>query len=422
MSIEETKIKLERMEQMVEELRLCTGKYEKQYCIREYPDLKNYLYYTYNPYYKFYLKSNTLNNFYNALDILTGYHITLEDLLDDLRTRTIVGNSAREHVKNFLSLFPEHDSIILSILDKDLDCGISVKTINEVYPKLIPEFNAPLAKDYNPNKHEVTNELHFVSRKLDGIRCFTFIESILNEIHVEHFSREGNQFFTLSKITNEIKSKWNIKSSMVIDGEICIIDDNGQESFNGIQSLLRRKDYTIGNPMLKVFDIYTKEEFINKKGYLMYSQTLEEYKNIFKDYSYVSWLEQVEVESLDQFNNIPFGWEGYILRRNSPTMFKRSHNLLKVKNFIDGEFVVQDLVESKKRINGEEVNCIGSLMIRYKDEPVFVGSGLTDNQRVSWYDNPEDVIGKTITVKYFSESMNKEGKLSLRFPTLKMVH
>ena len=32
------------------------------------------------------------------------------------------------------------------------------------------------------------------------------------------------------------------------------------------------------------------------------------------------------------------------------------------------------------------------------------------------------IVGKTITVQYFEETKNQEGGISLRFPTVKIVH
>jgi DNA ligase-1 len=52
-----------------------------------------------------------------------------------------------------------------------------------------------------------------------------------------------------------------------------------------------------------------------------------------------------------------------------------------------------------------------------------VGSGLSDEQRVLWYKNPELIIKKIITVQYFEETIDsKTGNPSLRFPTLKTVY
>jgi DNA ligase-1 len=63
------------------------------------------------------------------------------------------------------------------------------------------------------------------------------------------------------------------------------------------------------------------------------------------------------------------------------------------------------------------------LVIEHKGNIVEVGSGLSKEQRISWYSNPQEIIGKTITVQYFEETTNKNNNMiSLRFPVLKYVY
>ena len=65
---------------------------------------------------------------------------------------------------------------------------------------------------------------------------------------------------------------------------------------------------------------------------------------------------------------------------------------------------------------------LSQVYIMHKGYSVAVGSGFTQEQRIKYYNNPEDIIGKTITVQYFEETKNQEGGISLRFPTVKIVH
>jgi DNA ligase-1 len=62
-------------------------------------------------------------------------------------------------------------------------------------------------------------------------------------------------------------------------------------------------------------------------------------------------------------------------------------------------------------------------VIEHKGSHMNVGSGLSDNERVLWYKDPSLILNKIITVQYFEETVDsKTGTLSLRFPTLKVVH
>ena len=53
---------------------------------------------------------------------------------------------------------------------------------------------------------------------------------------------------------------------------------------------------------------------------------------------------------------------------------------------------------------------------------VAVGSGFNQEERIKYQANPEELIGKTITVQYFEETKNQNGGLSLRFPTVKHIY
>jgi ATP-dependent DNA ligase len=42
---------------------------------------------------------------------------------------------------------------------------------------------------------------------------------------------------------------------MVIDGEICMMDENGNENVQGIIKEIKRKDHSIENPFFYMFDL-----------------------------------------------------------------------------------------------------------------------------------------------------------------------
>jgi len=69
-----------------------------------------------------------------------------------------------------------------------------------------------------------------------------------------------------------------------------------------------------------------------------------------------------------------------------------------------------------------EEDMLSCVMIEHKNHIVRVGSGFTIEQRQEFYQNPKKILGKIITVQYFSESENQDGGLSLRFPTFKFLH
>jgi len=75
----------------------------------------------------------------------------------------------------------------------------------------------------------------------------------------------------------------------------------------------------------------------------------------------------------------------------------------------------------KNNAEYEEI-MLSCVMIKHKDHLVRVGSGFTIEQRKEFYQNPNKILGKTVTVQYFEETKNQDGGISLRFPTFKILH
>jgi DNA ligase-1 len=145
----------------------------------------------------------------------------------------------------------------------------------------------------------------------------------------------------------------------------------------------------------------------------------------------VTILEQERVTSqeiLDKWTNRAkeLGWEGCMLRKDVPYKRGRSKDLLKIKGMQDAEYEVIGIETGTATYNEgghKQFNVVSNLVVMHKGNPVSVGSGLSKEQRLKWYDNPNEIIGKTITVQYFEETQDsKTGLHSLRFPVLKYVY
>ncbi len=245
------------------------------------------------------------------------------------------------------------------------------------------------------------------------------------------FSRVGNEIETLGALIGELTGLG--LEGMVLDGEICLIDENGKEDFQGIMKVIRKKDYTIPNPKYMVFDLLTKEEFIQKTTQVPFEFRQAMLNKTFMLYegNKVEVLKQTKIENENHFNELvkegrEKGWEGLILRKNTAYKGKRSNDLLKVKDFLDAEYVVTGIVDGPFRIieDGREITIetMASVTIEHKGNIVNVGSGFTIEQRKAFYAFPSLIIGRMITVQYFEETKNEKGGLSLRFPTVKYIY
>jgi len=389
--------------------------------------IKNALVYALDPYKKYYVTSKTCKKNKDLCD-MNKIHDSIFHLLNDLNDRVYTGHDAIAMVNAFILQHKEYEDLIFSIIDRNLEIRASESVINKVIPNLIPTFDVALANKFDPKRVD-WNDVWFASRKLDGVRCITVVGL---DGEVKCYSRVGNEFETLQVVKDAIKGLG--LRGIVFDGEICLMDKDGNEDFQGIMKQIKRKDHTIDNPKYVMFDYLTLQEFNNKESEMLLSGRIARFAKLdvmLKNNNSLSVLEQIVVNDDDHFAELKSkaednGYEGVMLRKNCGYEGKRSQNLLKVKKFFDAEYKVESIDFEDHRIirDGKEevVRMMAQAYINHKGHEVKVGSGWNQEQRLKYEANPELIIGKTITVQYFEETKNQQGGLSLRFPTVKHVY
>ena len=394
-------------------------------------EVKKALRYTYDPYKQYYVTSKNCKKRADLID--DCLFDNLFDLLDALDSRTITGHNAIKQVNAFVEANKEFEDTIWAVIDRNLKTRSTVTMINKIMPGLIPTFDVALAEAYNEKTKKKVNwdDGWYVSRKLDGVRCICIVDGNSN---AKFYSRAGKEFTTLGKIADVIKHA-QIKN-VVLDGEVCILDKKGDEDFQGIIKEIKRKNHTIEVPRFIVFDILTPDNFHNgtsrnvlSKRYEALDAFMDIYINEFGNY--ISMIHQQIIEDDEQLQEqieraAKFGWEGLMLRKNEIYKGKRSADILKVKSFHDAEYVVIDIETSTNRVivEGKEVEeeMLKNIIIEHKGCKVQVGSGFSQEQRRHYYHNPNEIIGKTVTVQYFEETENQDGGYSLRFPVIKGIY
>jgi len=153
------------------------------------------------------------------------------EILNKLKNKIWSGAYAKNQVISYIGQNPGYEELVYNIIDKDLKCGIGVKTINSVWPGYIFDFgkNVPLANTYKKGLADFDKEEWYASRKFDGVRCLCFIDSD----SISFFSRNGKEFFTLDRLRDDldkILTPYYRKKRTVVDGELCIVDEDGNET------------------------------------------------------------------------------------------------------------------------------------------------------------------------------------------------
>ena len=403
----------------IDKMRATSSSTEKVQIIKNSNEfIHKVLEYTYNPFKQYYVTSKTCRK---NITLVKQHNLDLFEVLDKLMNREVTGHDAIKLVNGYCLT-----DMLYKIIDKDLGIRAGDKVINKAVPKLIPTFSVALAQEYKGDCN--WDDEWYASRKLDGVRCLAITDENGN---CKLYSRMGKELTTLDKVKEAIEATGIINT--VFDGEICLVDEDGNEDFQGIMKQLRRKDHQIENPAYMIFDMLNKSEFEltteseSLKGRLHILRSWLGGKNInsnilrYTDQNVITDDKHFETWSKMATDN---NWEGFMIRKNVAYEGKRTKNLLKVKKFFDAEYKVIDFDVDNHEVvrdgKSETIKMLSQVWIEHKGHRVKVGSGWTQDQRLQYMDG--SIVGKIITVQYFEETKNQEGGISLRFPTVKIVH
>ena len=167
------------------------------------------------------------------------------DKLFELSHRILTGNAGIEHLTQILtSLSPKNAKVLERIIAKDLKCGVSIATANEVWMGLILEYPCMLASGYDQKLVDKMKWPAYVQLKLDGMR----FNAVVRDGVCEFKSRNGKTIDLLGNLEQEFIDKANGRDC-VFDGELIVVDENNtiqnRQTGNGIlNKALRSEEHT----------------------------------------------------------------------------------------------------------------------------------------------------------------------------------
>ena len=358
-------------------------------------------------------------------------------ICEKLIKRELTGHAARDQIiiLKDKSYKDEWNFFYRRILQKDMRCGLSERTVNNVAKKnnyeqyVIPVFSCQLAQDCELHKKKL-NGKKSLEVKLDGVRAVTVIYPTGK---IDMFSRNGKELNNFNHIKDEISKTFNISSiteALVLDGEI-VSDD-----FQTLMKQIHRKSSSQNkDAKLFLFDLLPLEYF--KKGIYekSYFSRIEQLKKInerfFVQSQIINIIDSVNVDLDTEKGEIEFknfnknsiinGYEGIMIK--DPESFyecKRSTTWLKSKPFIEISLEVKDYEEGTGRNKGKLGAIIAEGIDGDKNFKTNVGSGFTDLQRKEFWEDKDKLIGQIIEIRADSISKSQDGEnWSLRFPRFK---
>lgn len=358
-----------------------------------------------------------------------------------LSTRELTGHDARDAVQLACDVATQRqwNDWYRRILQKDLKCGVSEKTVNKVCKKKgvehwgVPVFACQLAHDAANHEKKVSGKKQ-IEIKLDGVRVITLITQDSSEFgwKVEQFSRNGKLFENFGHITGEIEAV--IRRSpppyaLVLDGEVM------SANFQDLMKQVHRKEgAAAGDAVLHLFDTVPYNEWRNggwDKPQSFRSEItrawVEQNSDLLEHVEALDW-ETVDLDT-DQGRSrfvelnrraVDGGYEGVMIKDpDAAYENKRTHAWLKQKPFIEVSLKVDAVEEGTGRNEGRLGAFVCSGREADKEIRVNVGSGFTDQQRTQFWENREELSGSIVEVRADAITSNQDGTYSLRFPRFK---
>jgi DNA ligase-1 len=355
------------------------------------------------------------------------------ELAEALYRRSLSGHAARDAIKLAMDVSTKEqwNDFYRRILIKDLRCGVSEKTVNTVAKRTkklqysVPVFEVMLAHDGANHEAKITGK-KLVEPKLDGVRAITVLD--FESRSVTMYTRNGKVLENFAHITDKLVTQLdNFGRSYVFDGEVV------SHSFQDLMKQVHRKsDVQATDAKLMLFDIVPLSEF--KAGESVMGQKrrtafLKEFKKIFTDTGCIEVIPQKEFD-LDVFTDeiafkdynkemVEAGFEGIMIKDpNGKWEGKRSVAWLKQKPFIEVSLAIVALEEG----TGKNAGKLGALVCEGEDDGkkiiVNVGSGLTDAQRKTFWEDQPSILGQVVEIRADAATRNQDSEdvWSLRFP------
>lgn len=254
-----------------------------------------------------------------------------------------------------------------------------------------------LAQPLEEKRLQRWNHFAIVQPKLDGERC----RAIIDHGKVTLVSSEENEITSVPHINFFLQKAFPDLRRFELDGELY----NHEMDFDTISGIVSRTvnlhpDYAAIE--YHVFDVVNKDP-----QYLRINELFHEFKvRNLDQHTHICAVQTTTAEGISEvmaaFDHARSrGYEGIILRHPAaPFERKRSLWMMKFKPKKSDDYEVVGYVEEVDKY-GSPKGRLGALKVRGADGTVFgVGSGLTDTDRRTLWDDRENLYGRICEVSY----------------------
>ena len=277
----------------------------------------------------------------------------------------------------------------------EVDANYRKKLEQGGYHKKLENIDKP--KFFKPmlaHKFEAWAGPCYSQRKLDGMRCIATAEGL--------FSRNGKPILSVPHIVEALKPFFSADPDLVLDGEL--YNHDLKDDFNKIMSLVKKATpckEAEGIVQYHIYDMpsHTGTFFERWNALCDLCDPDEDFASPSLHLVTTTYCDSEML--LDSFHGIYLaeGYEGQMVRLDTPYEQKRSKSLLKRKEFKDGEYTVVDIEEGLGNWAGYAKRAI----LQLPDGRKF-GAGIKGSQEfcLDLLKNKQSVIGNEATVRFFA--------------------
>ena len=410
----------------VKEINENNGRLYKQSVLNKYKDdtiIQKYLQIAFDPYKIFGISTRKLHKQVSGIAYPADSVFDLFYWLEKHNTGTDVAiNMCQVTLDKIASTDCECAQLLESLICKDLSIGVDSKTINKEMPGLIPTFSVQLANKYFDKPSYVEGKTFAITTKIDGGRIIALKENG----QVSFYTRAGQKYEGLVDLEDEMSRL--MPDNICLDGEITLLvrgNLSSKDAYKETMKIVRTKDKEKHGIKMLVFDAMSVSDFKTQTSSMTYIQRRQmlDCMSAFDTTRYFELLpllyrgsDTSEITRILE-EEVSNGEEGIMINIcDAPYEFKRTNNLLKCKKFQSSDLQIIGFEEG----TGKYTGTLGAILVRYKDDNIVkVGSGFSDDLRVTIWANQTDYLGKIVEISYFEETTNASGGASLRFPIFK---
>jgi DNA ligase-1 len=261
-------------------------------------------------------------------------------------------------------------------------------------------------------------------RKCDGARCLAF-NPLSEDEDIFFMTSSGKTYYNLNALAEELS---RLPKGYVYDGELLVLDEEGKvmsrKAGNGV--LNKAIHNTISEEEAKrvcivLWDCIKIDDYNNDKGTESYKVVYNSLNNLLDDsFKRISLVESKMVntreEAFAHFKEmLERGEEGTILKNlSSKWEDKRSKNCVKFKIVIQTTMKVTGFLEGNEKF----ADNLGAILCESSEGSVQVrvGSGLSDEDRMTIWKDKDAYLGKFIEVESNGLILADDGTYSLFLP------